>query len=550
MTVDDAVQGAGLDSEVCAPVDGAAGTPVDGAVSAGVDSAVSADMTLDDDPSRPADLAGAPHPEEASASETIATCVGMAEAWMARATEEDGALLTSTDLSRVTEISDSIAARLDVLRVRVIAEAISRGEPAAQGYSPTDWVQLQWPSASRSQVLDLLALATSVAAGSTPEAQADEPAHQQVWTAFTTGEVNLRRCSMVLRALRRIRPGVNDVTYAEDAGALIGAARREIFTENDLTRITDRLIASALSDRDHTARDAFARGHRAVNESSLAGGSITRFIIHAEPEGAAVIRSILISPLAAPGAGLNVSSDSGGTGTGTARAGSARGTGAGSDVGPGSPSGPVTDPQRDPRTPAQRRYDALMTILGRGVAAPEGQPTTAKTQVMVTLAYDLLSAAVLSTGSLSTAPLSTAMGNRDRGHFTAGCTQTGEILSPATARRLACEADIIPAVLGSRSELLDLGRTRRLVTPGQRRALTHRDRHCTYPGCSMPATWSDAHHIVHWADGGASDLSNLTLLCRRHHTHVHEHALSASVDPRADPGTCVTWHLRPAGRAP
>jgi len=71
----------------------------------------------------------------------------------------------------------------------------------------------------------------------------------------------------------------------------------------------------------------------------------------------------------------------------------------------------------------------------------------------------------------------------------------------------------------------------RLVSGKLRRALDARDRHCRFPGCDIPAIWSDAHHIEHWANGGLTKLFNLVLLCRRHHRMVHE----------------GRWQLQPAG---
>ena len=68
-------------------------------------------------------------------------------------------------------------------------------------------------------------------------------------------------------------------------------------------------------------------------------------------------------------------------------------------------------------------------------------------------------------------------------------------------------------------------------------ALTHRDGGCSFPGCTMPAAWTDAHHVIAWYQGGATSLLNTTLLCRRHHTHVHRHRLTATVT-----ATTVTWH--------
>ena len=69
-------------------------------------------------------------------------------------------------------------------------------------------------------------------------------------------------------------------------------------------------------------------------------------------------------------------------------------------------------------------------------------------------------------------------------------------------RRLACDADIIPVALGTRGEVLDVGRAHRLVTPALWRALVCRDRHCAFPGCTKPPVMGHAHHIVHWADLG------------------------------------------------
>ncbi|MDC5699086.1 HNH endonuclease [Intrasporangium calvum] len=169
----------------------------------------------------------------------------------------------------------------------------------------------------------------------------------------------------------------------------------------------------------------------------------------------------------------------------------------------------------DPRTPATRRADALLEIVARGVAAGESLPGTDKAKVVVTIDHDVLAGRVRGTGLATTA----------------------DVLSTDTVRRLACDAAIIPMVLGGRSEPLDVGRQHRLVTASQRVALWHRDRGCSYPGCTIPAAWTDAHHVTHWSDGGSTSLDNLALLCRRHHSHVHRHDLTASITPDH-----VTWH--------
>ena len=94
---------------------------------------------------------------------------------------------------------------------------------------------------------------------------------------------------------------------------------------------------------------------------------------------------------------------------------------------------------------------------------------------------------------------------------------------------------------GADGGVLDVGRRTRTVSPALRRALAARDGQCRFPGCA--ARRCDAHHIEHWADGGETALSNLVLLCRRHHRAVHEEGFRLQVDA----GGALTF-LRPDGR--
>jgi hypothetical protein len=89
------------------------------------------------------------------------------------------------------------------------------------------------------------------------------------------------------------------------------------------------------------------------------------------------------------------------------------------------------------------------------------------------------------------------------------------------ARQLACDASVMRVVLSGGSEPLDVGRRTPVVPAGLRRAVIVRDRDCRFPGCDRPQSWRDAHHVLHWADGKPTALSNLVLLCRRHHGMVH-----------------------------
>jgi hypothetical protein len=121
---------------------------------------------------------------------------------------------------------------------------------------------------------------------------------------------------------------------------------------------------------------------------------------------------------------------------------------------------------------------------------------------------------------------------------------SGTPLQPGTARRLACDAGLLPVVLGTNSELLDVGRLHRLVTPAIRRALNIRDGGCRFPGCDRPVTWCDAHHLKSWLLGGPTSVDNMLLLCRRHHVLVHEHGWSI----RLEKHTGIVTATDPAGR--
>jgi hypothetical protein len=92
------------------------------------------------------------------------------------------------------------------------------------------------------------------------------------------------------------------------------------------------------------------------------------------------------------------------------------------------------------------------------------------------------------------------------------------------ARRLACDAQIIPAVLGSTGEVLDVGRAKQAIPVSIRRAVTLRDRGCAFPGCDRPPARCECHHIEHWSDGGETKLPNLVMLCGSHHRILHNTA--------------------------
>ncbi|WP_132144608.1 HNH endonuclease signature motif containing protein [Kribbella antiqua] len=115
----------------------------------------------------------------------------------------------------------------------------------------------------------------------------------------------------------------------------------------------------------------------------------------------------------------------------------------------------------------------------------------------------------------------------------------GDNLSAGAVRRLACDANIIPLVLGSNSEPLDVGRSERLVNRAMRRALNARDKGCVV--CGAPPIYCDAHHLTHWIDGGETRVDNLVLLCRRHHVDLHHGHWTITIVDGAVQVTRPTW---------
>jgi hypothetical protein len=173
---------------------------------------------------------------------------------------------------------------------------------------------------------------------------------------------------------------------------------------------------------------------------------------------------------------------------------------------------PLVDPV--PRLPYPRRLgeafcQLLESLDPKRLPVHGGDATT----VIVTIPFETLTAELgvadlLGSGTIPSDP------------HTDPCA--GEVITAGQARRLACNATIIPAVLGGDSDVLDLGRAQRLFTAAQRRALLLRDRTCRAEGCDIPGTWAEAHHWLAWLHGGDTDLDNGVLLCSHHHHRAHD----------------------------
>lgn len=164
------------------------------------------------------------------------------------------------------------------------------------------------------------------------------------------------------------------------------------------------------------------------------------------------------------------------------------------------------------RLPYPRRLgEAFCALLERIPSSVLPQHGGTATTVMVTIPFDRLRE---------------GLGAADLG--------TGDRITAGEARRLACTAEIVPVVLGGKSEVLDLGRGRRLFSPAQRKAMAIRDRRCRTEGCEIPAAWTEAHHLRPWAGGGRTDLADGVLLCSWHHHRAHDERFDMSRLPSGD----------------
>jgi hypothetical protein len=156
---------------------------------------------------------------------------------------------------------------------------------------------------------------------------------------------------------------------------------------------------------------------------------------------------------------------------------------------------------RDLRTSGQRMADALAELLRRAaVAGTTPSRHGSRATITITMALETL--------------------ERRLGAPAAMLDWAGPVSAEA-ARRLACDAQVIPVLLGTNGEPLDVGRASYPVTQAIWRALVARDGGCAFDQCDRPPEWTEAHHIIHWTDGGETSVDNCALFCDHHHRAVH-----------------------------
>ncbi|NYJ74391.1 hypothetical protein HNR15_001354 [Allobranchiibius huperziae] len=333
-----------------------------------------------------------------------------------------------------------------------------------------------------------------------------DPRNRVVADALAAGVVSVSCARVALREVPKVLPVIPGADRDEVLSWYLALSHTGTRTLRDLSaRIIGRFAPEVL-----VAQEEHQQACETLTWADLPNG-LTRLTADLSAGHAAVIRHA-IQALSAPRSDGNTAD-------------------AAADPTPSAaPSAPGAVTERDTRTPSKRRADALTELAEVAARLLDGDRSHSSgtvggsAKIVITLDHQTL------IDQLTTA-----------GHLPGiGRTINGDLLDAGTLRRLACDANVIPMVLGGESEALDVGRTRRLFTGGLRTAIIHRDRHCTFPGCDRPPDWCDAHHITPWWAGGQTTLSNAALLCARHHTIVHRDLLTATVTT-----TGVTWDLTP-----
>lgn len=370
----------------------------------------------------------------------------------------------------LTEV-DTLSAAAAGARVAVVTEAHTRGEiSGSQAGSATQWIRAHAPTLAAHEAGHLAAVVRTC---TSPSRRAELA---PVLDGATSGQLAVPVAARVLREFDSLAPDLLPDARPTVLEGLVSLGRDHGVTA--VRALRPRLLAEYGSDgRLQQEQD---RAAYRICLSTPVGSDVEGWVyrLTTDAEGKAVIEAAL-TPLTRP----------------QAEAG-----------------------QPDPRPMSRRRGEALVQLVCRAVRAATavttgGNPASVsgiKSTVLVTMDLQSL------TSQLGAAT-------------TIGPLGDPTLLAPETVRRLACDGGIIPIVLGSVGEVLDVGREHRLVPPALLKVLWQRDRTCTFPGCDLPGWFADAHHIRHWADHGATSVDNLTLLCGRHHTIVHRDRLTAGV---------------------
>ena len=293
--------------------------------------------------------------------------------------------------------------------------------------------------------------------------------------AIADATVSISAAATIIRTLDAVKHMIEDADRDGLTRSLVASAAE--LTPREFRRLC-REVPAMLTPEDEEGRERALRAGTSLTISTLRDGRM-RFVLETDPESGGLVVTAL-----------------------DARTTPQREVGfrdAEREPGADDPTvadAELTDPAlADHRPLRQRRAEALVDLLRESIGRDAGAVAGVSVTMLVTVPLDVLQSGI----------------------GAAAIAGVDEPICAATARRLAADADIIPVVLGGDGEILDLGRSQRLFSRAQRRALAVRDGGCIWPGCQAPPGWCEVAHLKSWASGGLTDLINAALLCRFHH---------------------------------
>ncbi|MGP4017672.1 DUF222 domain-containing protein [Saccharopolyspora sp. 5N708] len=323
---------------------------------------------------------------------------------------------------------------------------------------------------------------------------ADLPATAQ---ALAEGAISLEHARVIVDGIRALPEYARCHRVGEVESMLAGYARE--MPPRDLAKVAERI--RYLLDQDGAYRDEEAQHEARELHYSTARDGMTVIKARLDRETGAKFAA-LIEPLSAPR--------------------------------------PEADGEKDPRTAGQRNADGFAAMLDLALDSDRtpragGQ----RPQLAITIDFN---------------DLKRGLGFADEHGMPGTLHSTEQSITAENVRRIACDCDVLPMVMGGDSLPLDVGRGKRTAPPQIRVALLQRDGACAFPRCDRPPGTPDAHHIRHWIDGGPTELSNMVMLCAHHHRVIHNHRWDITIRdgrPMFIPPSTVDFRRtpRPGGKA-
>ncbi|WP_461163655.1 HNH endonuclease signature motif containing protein [Arthrobacter sp. R4-81] len=371
-----------------------------------------------------------------------------------------------------------------------------------------------------------LALAAALVPTTGITGQPIPPAREELATALATGTIPSRAATIITLALERAQHIADPHTLARMEHALTRTAATE--DQDFLTRITRRWADAIDQDGAEPSEEELRHRQGAFIRPTRRG--LHHLEIFATTDQ---FENLLTAMNTATNPRLHTPPEPGTPGATVGEATETPAAATAAETGERGTTTSVDGATREPvaldrRTRPQQLLDGLIgacktALTTTSLPAAGGL----RPQIMVTIDYrDLLTRLPNPTQTNASTSASTSADD-ETGPGTGSGSGTGTFaftgpVTASTIRKIACDADIIPILLGSEGRILDIGRTTRIFPPHIRKAITARDQGCTFPGCTIPAPWCEAHHTTYWSHNGPTSTENGTLLCTHHHHLIHK----------------------------